>query len=158
MSARPYKPKDKSKAEVAVLERWILARLRHHTFFSLAETEPVYPQSSLISSNSKTVQAACRATAADQLRQLDKRPSKPCSPQPYRYRYQAVKVNIDYHVQYQQHHYSVPHQYVGERLELHASDFADHALLPGTVGGHACARTACFSPFEAAHMPTFATA
>lgn len=37
--ARPYKPKDKSKAEVAVqiVERWILARLRHHTFFSLAE-------------------------------------------------------------------------------------------------------------------------
>jgi len=37
--ARPYKPKDKSKAEVAVqiVERWIMARLRHHTFFSLAE-------------------------------------------------------------------------------------------------------------------------
>ena len=37
--ARPYKPKDKSKAEVAVLivERWIMAKLRHHTFFSLAE-------------------------------------------------------------------------------------------------------------------------
>jgi len=37
--ARPYKPKDKSKAEVGVqiVERWILAPLRHHTFFSLAE-------------------------------------------------------------------------------------------------------------------------
>src|SRR5699024_10433765 len=37
--ARPYKPKDKAKAEVGVqiVERWILARLRHHTFFTLAE-------------------------------------------------------------------------------------------------------------------------
>ena len=37
--ARPYKPKDKAKAENAVLviQRWILARLRHHSFFSLAE-------------------------------------------------------------------------------------------------------------------------
>ena len=37
--ARPYKPKDKAKAEVGVqiIERWILARLRHHTFFSLHE-------------------------------------------------------------------------------------------------------------------------
>ena len=37
--ARPYKPKDKAKAEVAVqvVERWIMARLRHHTFFTLAE-------------------------------------------------------------------------------------------------------------------------
>ncbi|MXQ71946.1 hypothetical protein GR302_19515, partial [Aeromonas caviae] len=34
-----YKPKDKAKAEVGVqiVERWILARLRHQTFFSLAE-------------------------------------------------------------------------------------------------------------------------
>ncbi len=39
LPARPYKPKDKAKAEVAVqvVERWILARLRHRTFFSLAE-------------------------------------------------------------------------------------------------------------------------
>ena len=36
--ARPYKPKDKAKAEVAVqiVERWIMARLRHQTFFTLA--------------------------------------------------------------------------------------------------------------------------
>ena len=36
--ARPLKPKDKAKAENAVLivERWIMARLRHTTFFSLA--------------------------------------------------------------------------------------------------------------------------
>ena len=36
--ARPYKPKDKSKAEVGVqiVERWIMARLRHQTFFTLA--------------------------------------------------------------------------------------------------------------------------
>jgi hypothetical protein len=36
--ARPAKPRDKAKVEVAVqvAERWILARLRHETFFSLA--------------------------------------------------------------------------------------------------------------------------
>ncbi len=36
--ARPYKPKDKAKAEVAVqiVERWIMARLRHQAFFTLA--------------------------------------------------------------------------------------------------------------------------
>jgi len=36
--ARPYKPKDKSKAEVGmqIVERWILARLRHQTFFTLS--------------------------------------------------------------------------------------------------------------------------
>jgi len=39
MPARPYKPRDKAKAENAVLlaERWIVAALRHHQFFSLTE-------------------------------------------------------------------------------------------------------------------------
>ena len=38
LSARPAKPRDKAKIEAGVLvaERWILARLRHETFFSLA--------------------------------------------------------------------------------------------------------------------------
>lgn len=38
LPARPYKPKDRAKTEVdvRVVERWILARLRHHTFHSLS--------------------------------------------------------------------------------------------------------------------------
>ncbi len=37
--ARPRKPKDKPKAEIGVqvVERWILARLRHQVSFSLSE-------------------------------------------------------------------------------------------------------------------------
>ena len=37
--ARPYKPRDKAKVEAGVLlaERWIIARLRHRRFYSLAE-------------------------------------------------------------------------------------------------------------------------
>ena len=36
--ARSYQPKDKAKAEVGVqiVERWIMARLRHQSFFTLA--------------------------------------------------------------------------------------------------------------------------
>ena len=39
LPARPYRPKDKAKVEAAVLlvERWVLARLRHQRFFSLDE-------------------------------------------------------------------------------------------------------------------------
>src|SRR3712207_728162 len=38
LPARPYKPRDKAKVEVGVqvVGRWILARLRHQRFFSLA--------------------------------------------------------------------------------------------------------------------------
>ena len=36
---RPYKPRDKAKVENSVLlvERWIIAALRNHRFFSIAE-------------------------------------------------------------------------------------------------------------------------
>ncbi|NOJ06524.1 transposase [Vibrio splendidus] len=39
MPARPYKPKDKAKVENAVLivERWIMMRLRHQVFHTMAE-------------------------------------------------------------------------------------------------------------------------
>ena len=37
--ARPYKPQDKSKVELGVkgIQRWVLMRLRNHTFFSIDE-------------------------------------------------------------------------------------------------------------------------
>lgn len=39
LPARPYKPRDKAAVEASVLlvQRWILARLRHRQFFSLDE-------------------------------------------------------------------------------------------------------------------------
>ena len=39
VAARPRKPKDKAKVEVAVqiVQRWVLARLRHEQFFTLAD-------------------------------------------------------------------------------------------------------------------------
>jgi transposase len=107
--ARPYKAKDKAKAElgVQVVERWILMRLRHHTFFSLAELNQ------------------CISALLEELnnKPFDRPALRPLPRQPYRYvDIKTVKVNIDYHVQYEHHHYSVPHHYVGEKLELHAGD------------------------------------
>lgn len=121
--ARPYKPKDKAKAEVAVqvVERWILARLRHQTFFSLAELNRCI-RTLLEDLNSRPFKQlpGCRRSAFEA---LDKPALKPLPSHSFQYRdIKPVKVNIDYHVQYKEHSYSVPHQYVGERLELQATD------------------------------------
>ena len=121
--ARPYKPKDKSKAEVGVqiVERWILARLRHHTFFSLAELNQCI-RALLEELNQKPFKQL-PGNRQQAFEQLDKPALRPLPKHPYRYvDIKPVKVNIDYHVQYENHHYSVPHQYVGENLELHAGD------------------------------------
>jgi hypothetical protein len=44
--ARPYKPRHKAKAEVGVqiVERWIVAALRHHRFHSVAEINEAIPE------------------------------------------------------------------------------------------------------------------
>ena len=121
--ARPYKPKDKAKAEVAVqiVERWILARLRRHSFFSLAEVNQCI-QALLVDLNKKPFKQL-PGNRLSSFEMLDKPMLKPLPEHPYQFvDIKTVKVNIDYHIDYQQHHYSVPHQYVGERLTLHASD------------------------------------
>jgi transposase len=120
--ARPRKPKDKSKAELSVqlVERWILARLRKHTFFSLAElNQCIHALLQDLNNRPFKQMAGSRQTAFEQ---LDKPLLRALPRQRYEYQeIKTVRVNIDYHVQYGQHLYSVPHQYVGERLELHAS-------------------------------------
>ena len=121
--ARPYKPKDKAKAEVGVqiIERWILARLRHHTFFSLAELNHCIA-SLLIEVNSRPFKQL-PGNRQQWFEQLDKPLLKTLPVHSYQYvDIKMAKVNIDYHIQYDQHLYSVPHHLVGEKIECHASD------------------------------------
>lgn len=153
--ARPYKPQDKAKAEVGVqiVERWILARLRHHTFFSLSELNQCI-RALLEELNHKPFKQL-PGNRQQAFETLDRPALVPLPHQPYRYvDIKPVKVNIDYHVQYEQHHYSVPHQYVGERLELHAGDTLVQVYFhQHLVASHPRKRYPGIST-EAAHMPT----
>ena len=153
--ARPYKPKDKSKAEVAVqiVERWVLARLRRHTFFSLAELNQCI-KALMIELNAKPFKQlpGHRCSAFEQ---LDQPALKPLPLHPYEYTdIKQVKVNIDYHVQYANHFYSVPDVYVGERIELHVGDKLVTAYFKKRqVAQHARRFTAGMSTIDT-HMPT----
>jgi len=121
--ARPYKPKDKAKAEVGVLsiERWILARLRHHTFFSLAELNQTIK--GLLEDVNNRPFKKLKGTRREWFEAIDKPALNPLPKLAYQYtEIKQVKVNIDYHIEYDHHYYSVPHHLVGEKLELHASD------------------------------------
>jgi len=123
MPARPYKPKDKAKAEVAVqiVERWILAKLRHQTFFSLSELNQCI-HALLVGVNNKPFKQL-KGTRQQWFDSLDKPALSPLPKQAYQYTdIKIVKVNIDYHIQYDQHLYSVLHHLVGEKLELHAKE------------------------------------
>ncbi|HIG40319.1 MAG: IS21 family transposase [bacterium] len=119
--ARPRKPKDKSKAEGSVLlvERWILAKIRHETFFTLASLNARIREL-LDLLNNKPFQKL-PGSRRSQFESLDKPVLRPLPTHRYQYvDIKKVRVGVDYHIEYQKHFYSVPHQLSGY-LEVHAS-------------------------------------
>ena len=116
--ARVAKPKDKAKVEsaVQVAQRWILAVLRHHTFFSVAElNDAIWEQ--LVRLNARPMQKL-GASRRQLYERLDRPALKPL-PQD-RYELSAWKrctVNIDYHVEVDGNWYSVPYQLVHEKVD-----------------------------------------
>jgi transposase len=107
--ARAAKPRDKAKVEVGVqvVERWMLARLRHHTFFALAEVNAALaPLLSTLNAHPFKKLPSSRQELFDT---LDRPALRPLPPQPYEYaEWKLARVNIDYHVEVEGHYYSVP--------------------------------------------------
>jgi transposase len=122
MPARPYKPKDKAKAENAVLivERWILMRLRHYVFYTLADLNVKI--NVLMEDLNNRQQRMYPGSRKQQFELLDK-PALASLPT-YAYEYidsKRAKVGPDYHVLYEKHAYSVPNGLVGDTVTLEAS-------------------------------------
>lgn len=120
--ARPYKPKDKSKAEVGVqiVERWILARLRHQTFFTLSSLNLAICEL-LIDLNNRDFKKL-PGTRKSQFEMIDKPALKSLPKSAYQYvEIKSARVHIDYHIEYDKHYYSVPHHLIKEQVEVQAS-------------------------------------
>jgi transposase len=122
MPARPYKPKDKAKAENAVLivERWIMMRLRHRVFHTFHELNLSIRElmDELNQREMKQLGASRRAL----FESLDKPALKPLPASRYLYtELKRAKVGPDYHIEYKRHYYSVPHQLVGQHVDLEAN-------------------------------------
>ena len=153
--ARPYKPKDKAKAEVGVqiVERWILARLRHHTFFSLAQLNR-HIRTLLHDLNLRPFKQF-DGHRQQWFEQIDKPALKPLPKHRYEYtEIKQAKVNIDYHIQFEQHLYSVPHHLVGERVEIHATEHVIEVRFRNTgIASHARRYHRGMTTVPA-HMPT----
>ena len=118
LPARPKKPRDKSKAEAGVqlVERWILARLRKHTFFSLGELNGEIRRL-LDLLNDRPFQKL-EGSRRSLFESLDRPALQPLPAQPYEFaRWKKVRANIDYHVEVERHYYSVPHQLVRQPME-----------------------------------------
>jgi len=116
--ARVRKPKDKAKAEVGVqiVERWILARLRKQTFFSLADANATI-RVLLTDLNSRPFKKL-PGSRKEAFASLDRPALKPLPAQAYTFsQWKKVRAGIDYHVEIDGHYYSVPYQLRGKQLE-----------------------------------------
>jgi len=118
LPARPVHPKDKAKVEVGVqvVQRWILARLRNQTFFSLDELNARIAEL-LEELNDRTMRVYGTSRRA-LFERLDRPVLKPLPQERFVYgEWKTARVNIDYHVELDHHFYSVPHALLHELVD-----------------------------------------
>ncbi len=121
--ARPRKPRDKAKVEVAVqvVERWILARLRNRRFFSLAELNQAIHEllQDLNGRRTKHLGASRRQL----FEELDGPALKALPGTAYQYaEWKQRRAGLDYHVEVAKHYYSVPHALAKHKLWARITD------------------------------------
>jgi transposase len=120
--ARRYRARDKAKVEVGVLvaERWILAALRHRKFFSLAElNQAIRELLHKLNHRPFKKRSGCRASL---FAELDRPALKLLPAQQFELRgWAQARVNIDYHVEWERHYYSVPYRLKGEMVEIRST-------------------------------------
>jgi transposase len=153
---RAFKPRDKAKVEAGVLlaERWILARLRNRRFYTLAEANTAIREL-VVAVNErpfKKMEGSRRSLFDD----LERPALGPLPPEPYEFaRWRiGLKVNIDYHVDVDQHYYSVPYQLVGSRVDVRISTRTVEIFFKSRrVASHLLERRRGGHSTEAAHMP-----
>lgn len=117
--ARVAAPKDKAKVEVAVqiVERWILARLRNQTFFSLQHLNEAI-RKLLVQLNSRSFQKL-PGSRKSMFESIDKPALNPLPQNPYQFaEWKKARVNIDYHIEVGRHYYSVPHQMIKKQIDV----------------------------------------
>jgi transposase len=156
LPARPYKPRDKAKVEVGVqvVGRWILARLRHQRFFSLAELNAAI-RTLLDDVNDRPMRGWGTSRRA-LFEELD-RPALVSLPSlPYEYaEWKRCRVNFDYHIEIAKHYYSVPHQLIRREVEARITTTTVEIFHRGTrVASHRRSLRLHRPTTVAEHMPS----
>ena len=153
--ARVRRPRDKAKVEVGVqvVQRWILARLRHRTFFSLLALNEAIGEL-LVRLNDRPFRKL-PGSRRSLFESLDRPALQPLPAQRFVYaEWKKARVNVDYHVEVERHYYSVPYQLVGQQLDVRVSAQTVESFLKGKrVASHARSFRHGLHTTVDAHMP-----
>jgi transposase len=115
--ARPGKPRDKAKVEVAVqvATRWIAAKLRNRHFFSLSEINAAIHE--LVTQLNGRVTRHLGTSRRALFEEIERGALKELPVEPYLYtEWKQCKVGFDYHIEVEHHYYSVPHTLLRESV------------------------------------------
>jgi transposase len=152
---RARKPRDKAKVEggVLIVERWILAALRHHQHFSLGQLNATIREL-LERLNTRPFRKlpGCRR---DHFEQLDKPVLQPLPTEPYVYaEWKKARVHIDYHVAIDGHYYSVPYTLIKKEVEVRITHNTIECFYRGNrIASHRRSDQKGRHTTIAAHMP-----
>jgi transposase len=119
LPARPRKPRDKAKVEggVLIVERWLLGRLRHRRFTSLAELNAAIAEMLRHVNDARPLRRLGR-TRRQLLEEIDRPHLKPLPAEPYALaEWRIRRAGLDYHVEIDGHYYSVPYRFARAELE-----------------------------------------
>jgi transposase len=155
LPTRVARPRDKAKVETAVqiVERWILAPLRHHTFFSLHELNEAIAR--LLEELNRRPFQKMEGNRRQLFESLDRPALLPLPSEPYTFaEWKKARVHIDYHVEVDRHYYSVPHTLLRQPVEVRLTATTVEILHRGKrVAAHVRSHRPGGYTTETAHRP-----
>ncbi len=155
LPTRVRKPRDKGKVEGSVLlvERWILARLRHQHFFSLADLNATIAV--LVEDLNGRPMRRIGKSRRQLFEEIERAALTGLPSEPFEYaEWKSAKVHPDYHVEVDKTFYSVPHRLIGRKVEVRLTYrvvevFCDHTR----VASHIRRSQGCGHVTVNEHMP-----
>ncbi len=133
LPARQRKPRDKAKVEAGVLvaQRWVLARVRNQTFYSLSELNARIRE--LLDELNGRKMRRYGTTRRELFERLDKPALRRLPGTRFVYGEWHInkKPGIDYHLDVEGHYYSVPHDMRDERFDARVSTGVVEILASG---------------------------
>jgi transposase len=154
--ARPGRPRDKAKVEVAVrvAQRWIVARLRNETFFTIDALNERIAEL-LADMNARPMRRFGGATRRELFERLERDALLSLPSRRFVYSEWASQlVRSDYHVHVADHFYSVPYTLAFERVEVCVTSTTVEVLHLGRrVAAHVRSYEVGGTTTDKAHMP-----
>jgi transposase len=156
LPARARKPRDKAKVEVAVqvVQRWVLARIRNERFQSIAQLNARLR--TLIDELNRRIMRHYGRSRRALFEEIERDALSPLPASRFEYvEWKRAKVNLDYHIVFDHHFYSVPFAHVHHEVWVRASATTIEILRSGRrIASHVRSSLRGKHTTKREHMPS----